>query len=471
MADADSVAAAGTPTAQRLPTPLRLALATIAILGFLLAGLVFLIEREADRLMAERTVSTLAGELDILRRARDNGGLPALTALVRERSSLGHDLVYFLKSAEGSRLAGNVAIEPKLAAGGSRLYQLSATTLDGRPRAAAGVNVPAGEGATLMLLRDIEDAREFSVHLQRLALGAAALIAILGLSGGLFVSGIFNRRLSEIAKASGAFVSGDLTRRIPRDGKGDEIDTLAANLNAMLERIEELLAALREVSDNIAHDLKTPLTRLRNSAEAALRDPAGEPAYRLGLERTLDEADSLLQTFNALLLIARLEAGAVDESKSTVDVTELATDMIELYQPLADEAGLSLTANIAPGLFAEINRQLVSQALANMIENAIKYSPTSAAVGQIRVSADRNSGGELVLAVTDSGPGIPAEDREKVLKRFVRLEQSRSQPGTGLGLSLVAAVARLHNGRVELLDNDPGLVITLTIPPVIRART
>ncbi len=233
----------------------------------------------------------------------------------------------------------------------------------------------------------------------------------------------------------------------------------------MLARIEELMASLREVSDNIAHDLKTPLNRLRNRAEAALRSPDGAASYRDGLTKTIEEADELIKTFNSLLLIARLEAGAVAESMALVDLAAIIGDVAELYEPVAEEAGLKLEVSAAPSLSVIANRELVSQAVANLVDNAIKYSAGHARERGSSISiALARAGDQVEVAVGDRGPGIPPQDRERAFKRFVRLEKSRSQPGSGLGLSLVAGVARLHGGSVRLEDNAPGLRVVLALP-------
>src|SRR6266702_548715 len=235
------------------------------------------------------------------------------------------------------------------------------------------------------------------------------------------------------------------------------MSSLASNLNVMLERIEALMTGLKEVSDNIAHDLKTPLTRLRNRAEETLAKSGSEAEYRAALERTIEESDGLIRTFNALLMIARAESGQAREVMTEFDAAEIVRDVGELYEPLADENGLAPVKG---------NRELVSQALANLVDNAIKYARPEAANGanaEILVTA-QGEGDRILLAVADHGPGIAHEDRGRVIERFVRLEQSRSEPGSGLGLSLASAVAHLHAGELRLEDNGPGLRAVIALP-------
>jgi signal transduction histidine kinase len=235
----------------------------------------------------------------------------------------------------------------------------------------------------------------------------------------------------------------------------------------MLGRISELMEGLKEVSDNIAHDLRTPLTRLRNHAEAALAFGGDAATYRQALEKTIEESDQLIRIFNALLLIARAEAGGDLGPLQPFDVGEAARSVAELYEPIAEEEGVELTIRAEDGLEVRGNRELIGQAIANLVDNALKYGAPQKGIADAKPDVGitaRRAGRSIVLTVADRGPGIAPADRARVLDRFVRLEGSRSRPGSGLGLSLAAAVARMHGGTVDLEDNQPGLRVRLTLP-------
>ena len=435
-------------------SPLRTALAVLALLLPVSALIATFVGREVNRIFAEQTIGLLRAELDYLRADFDRGGVDALASAVRVRAAAAPMNLYQLTLVNPVRTVGNLV-------GSFAEVTETGSVFSADASVAAGVAVSIPGGSRLLVARRIDDQREVADRLRYAAFTGVLLLSGLALVFGGVASMRLNQRIADINLTARSIMSGDFSRRVPRDGSGDEFDELAGSLNSMLVRIEDLMQALREVSDNIAHDLKTPLTRLRNRAEAAIRDDSAA-AHREGLERVIEEADGLIKTFNALLLIARLEAGAVDATRTQCDIAELVRDVAELYQPVADEANLQIVFAAASPFVLGLNKQLVGQAVANMLDNAIKYSAGARGASAVAVSVQPSPDGcEIVIA--DRGPGIAAGDREHATKRFVRLEQSRSLPGTGLGLSLVAAVARLHNGSVRLEDNAPGLRIVLQL--------
>lgn len=451
-------------------TAFRLAAVTVAaylICAGLIVGLLFW---QTNRILTNQVLATLRSEAQLLEAEAQADGLPALTRAVEVRSQPDGLGLYYLASPTGAKLAGNLSrLPPEIAesrSGGVFRYTKDVDAGED-PRLGVAIPVELSGGEHLIVGRDIEEQRRFADEMGSIFLIGFGLLSLAGVAGGFFISRIVLKRIEAINAASRSIMHGDLSRRVELSGSGDELDDLAGNLNAMLDRIEALMNGLREVSDNIAHDLKTPLNRLRNSAEAALRDSRGEDACRQGLEHTIEEADELIKTFNGLLLIARLEAGALELSAERFDLGQVVRDVAELYEPVADERQLELAIDAGDGPTVSANRQLVGQAVANLIDNAIKYSAGTVeahAVGpEITVSVAERDGG-MEISVGDRGPGIAAADRERVLRRFVRLEKSRTEPGTGLGLSLVQAVARLHGGSVRLEDNKPGLRVVLTLP-------
>ena len=453
-------------------TPFRLTLAYLGMFVVAAAVTVLFVAWRANELLTTKVVETLAAEIIGLREQFEAGGPERLAAVIAQRAAQPGASLYLLLGG-GHKIAGNLeAVPPELeAAPTGSVFRYARPGETGRgQRRAVGVALPVPSGLLLIVGRDIEDLRRFAETMGELGLLCISLVSLFGIGAGLLISRSVLRRIEAVTDASSTIMAGDLSKRIPRTGSGDELDRLAASLNAMLARIEQLVVALREVSDNIAHDLKTPLTRLRNRAEAALRSADGA-SYRDGLTKTLEEADELIKTFNSLLLIARLEGGAVAESMGPVDPAAIIGDVAELYEPAAEQVGLELKITSADGLAVFANRELVSQAVANLVDNAIKYASDVAGAerGSISISlgkvADR-----IEITVADRGPGVAPKDRERALKRFVRLEESRSRPGSGLGLSLVAAVARLHGGSIRLEDNAPGLRAILALPALAAGR-
>jgi signal transduction histidine kinase len=382
--------------------------------------------------------------------------------------------LYIIAGPAGDILAGNVAsVQPGVfeEAGWTSVpfrYQRYADSGIGRRHMAVANIFVLDNGLRVLIGRDLGEPEAFR-GLVRQALMIA--LAIMGLGAIIIWFGIGRNALKRIDRMSDAgkkIMAGDLSQRLPVGGSGDEFDRLSVSLNTMLERIEKLNEGLRQVSDNIAHDLKTPLTRLRNKAADAL-DTAEPETRRVALEGIISESDQLIRTFNALLMISRVEAGSVAAEMSLIELSAIVADSAELYEPVAEEAGLALTSAIEPGIEIQGNRELIGQAIFNLIDNAVKYSSDTKDAGEVSLKLARRPDG-ICLSVADHGPGIPAEKREDVLKRFVRLDESRSKPGTGLGLSLVEAVMELHSGRLELSDTDPdnaerrGLTVSMVFP-------
>lgn len=319
-------------------------------------------------------------------------------------------------------------------------------------------------GLILVVGRDVVERRGFTaIIFQSFLFGVGGILLFSLIAGGVTAVRVL-RRIDAIASTSRMIMSGNLSERVPITKRNDEFDGLAQNLNQMLDRIEQLMVGLKEVTDNVAHDLKTPLTRMRNRAEAALREGHNETTQREALETVIGESDQLIKTFNALLMIARAEAGAPSGAFAEVDLSAVAADVAELYGPVAEDAGIELQTLVTDGIKARANRELIGQALVNLVENALKYyEPAEGKAGKITVGI-RNAGDRVLIEVGDNGPGIALEDRGRVVERFVRLEKSRTEPGSGLGLSLVAAVARLHRGTFRIEDNNPGVRAVIDLP-------
>ncbi len=455
-------------------TTFRLTLAYLTIFALFSVFLLGFFALNTRRLITEQINSTVNAEINGLAEQYEQGGIRRLVATVDVRSHRPGSNLYLVTTPNGQGLAGNVAsLEPgTLDATGWRETAYRRLGEADAPNHNALVRVSELPGGFRLLVgRDLEERERLFDIIAVAGRWSIAIMVVLGLAGGLFVSRRVLRRVDAMSDTARTIMAGDLSGRLPVNGSGDELDRLADNVNVMLERIEMLLRGFKEVSDNVAHDLKTPLTRLRNRCEAALRAAASEQEYRAALEATIEESDGLIRTFDALLMIARAESGEAGSGMVVCDAAEIVRDVGELYEPLAEENGLRLKVEAPGPAPVKAHRELISQALANLLDNALKYGvlagggdPNSVATtGEIRVIADVE-GDRVRLSVGDNGPGIPPSECARVIERFVRLEQSRSKPGSGLGLSLVAAVARLHGGELSLGDNAPGLVATLVLP-------
>jgi signal transduction histidine kinase len=451
-------------------TTFRLSLTYLALFSAAAILAIVYIYWNTTVLLSQQLSQTIDAELKGLAEQYRAGGLEQLVRTVAERSGTPGNSLYLVADKEGRKLAGNLsAVTPDLWNSlGPVEFVYRRPAPGGVENRLAFANVfRLPSGYRLIVGRDIEDRRQLARMVRTTMLWGLGVMALFGIGGGYWVSRRLLARIDSLSDTTRTIMEGDLSGRLPVNGSGDELDRLAQSLNLMLARIEQLMAGLREVSDNIAHDLKTPLSRLRNRVEAALREPYGEPVYREALDRTIEEADGLIKTFNALLSIARIEAGAGPENRETLDVSALLRDVAELYEPVAEERGFELKAEAEAPVHIKADRQLIGQAIANLVDNAIKYGSVETAVGSARLEVTVSAvakNGVAEIIVTDRGPGVPIAERERVLDRFVRLEASRSEPGSGLGLSLVAAVARLHGGSLRLEDNAPGLKVILALP-------
>jgi signal transduction histidine kinase len=446
-------------------TAFRLALAYLVLFSLsalALLGFVYVVTSAfTERQLAATIDAEIAGLVEHYR-AR---GLIGLHRAVQRRSTSQPPSggVYLLTDPMLRPLAGNIDDWPDDLPDGDGVIRFAVDAFpDGEQlerRSALARTFRLGGGYRMLVGRDIEDRVRVQQLIAAAMLWGTGLTLLLGLAGGLLMSRPMLRRIDDVNRTTREIMAGDLSRRLPESGSGDELDELAGNVNRMLARIERLLEAMRQVTDNVAHDLRTPLNRLRSRIEVALMGELAPEQARAVLEAGLKDADGLIFTFNALLDIARAESGAARESFEEVDLGALAADVAELYQPLAEDRDIRLVVQAPQGVRARLHRHLIAQALANLLDNAVKYTMPGG-----RITLEVQPGPPPAVVVADSGPGIPECQRARVLERFVRLEPDRSTPGNGLGLSLVEAVTRLHHAELVLEDARPGLAVTLRLP-------
>ena len=450
------------PTRLLRATGFRIALLYLLLLLATLLVLVGFIYWSTAELIEGQAKDTVDAEIRGLAEQYRDEGLPRLVEVIAERSGAQGvpKGVYLLTDWQYQPLAGNLSAWPQGqpdAQGWLRVRLQRLTEPDPQPHTILGRQFELAGAFHLFVGRDIEEHGLFRRNMVEAFAWAFLPALVLGVLGGVLIGRYSLKRVEAVSAAAADIVAGDLTRRVPVTGSGDEFDRLATTINEMLERIAQLMSGMRLVTDSLAHDLRSPLTRARSSIDRALSRGVDSGDYRLALEQTATELETILRTFESLIQIAQAEAGADRLPRESVDLSALAGDLLEVYQPAAENAGLSMQSAIEPGLSVTGHRQLLAQAVANLLDNAIKFTPRG---GRIALSLARQ-GGRIELSVADNGPGVPAADRERVLQRFVRLDASRGTPGSGLGLSLVAAVAKLHGATLELSDNAPGLRVTL----------
>jgi len=429
----------------------------LVLLGFIYWSTVAVIERQ--------TAETIESEIRGLAEQYRQQGVTRLVQVIGERSGDKGDRnnVYLLTDSNLKRLAGNVRSWPAAATASGQWVNLGLQRRENDrfvPHEIQARTFTLPDGHRLLVGRDMYEKTKFRNTVVETLAWALAATVVLGLIGGLFVSRRMLRRVDQVSHTAQGIMQGDLSRRMQKSGSDDEFDRLAESLNAMLDQIERLMTGMRWATESIAHDLRSPLTRLRTRIELALRDSPDSSQDRAALADALAQTDAALALFDSLLKIATAEAGVAPTELTCLDLAALARDATELYEPVAEDKGIALETHVPGHAPVRGQSQLLAQAVANLLDNAVKNTPSG---GRISVSLE-NVPPDVVLFVADNGPGVPEADRERVLERFVRLEPSRRGPGTGLGLSLVAAVAKLHGATLRLEDNSPGLKVSLRLP-------
>jgi signal transduction histidine kinase len=469
-------------------------------LAFALSLLAYVYYTTAGRLTLNAGIDAQS-EFEALRDLYLSDGMERLNQAVIERSTGPGPLLYVLADPNGRVISGDFDALPRqpqgpapsagadaaegVAAGRPRLsapavienidfaFQQPGENGALQRRQAIGRMSRVGSGWTLLVARDLGDDDATVRQISNVVWLGGFVGLLLSLAGGVLVAGQAARRASELSRTARDVMRGDLARRAPVSSVGDEFDDLGQALNQMLGRIENLVQGARHAGDAIAHDLRSPLTRLKGRLEQALSEASNDAERRAAIEGAMDDADALLETFNALHKLSRLQ-DPEQWALKPIDATGLAHEMAELFGPAAEDAGLVFTTDIEDGLIVNGDHSLLAQALANLLDNAIKYTPAGA---EVAVAARTLDDGMIELAISDHGPGIPEDQRERVRNRFVRLESARSTPGAGLGLSLTSAVAEVHRGELMLADahpetpDRPGLRASLVLPPVQAASS
>jgi signal transduction histidine kinase len=428
------------------------ALGAVALLGAVYFAVSQVVDGSTDNLI-EAEVQGLREQVLVLSRSD-------FIELVEQRSQ-DQDVrgaVYLMVDPQLRPVAGNVPAWPKVAANQGKWIQFKVSVPFGdetREHEMRAETFPLFGGYRMLVGHDVQERQDVKSLMMRGLIAAVVLTMLLGLGGGFWMGRRILKQAGAISAVATQIMRGDLSQRLPVRDAEDELDTLAREINAMLDKIEQLTLGMRTVLDSAAHDLRTPLNRLQATAEAAMSQLAPASTERRVLERVTTEVDHMRSTLDALLRIALAETGTV--AREAVDLSELVASMVELYAPVSEERGIRLESSVIDGAQVQGSRQLLAQALANLLDNAIKFTPAG---GHIRVALRRTGNGHEVV-VEDDGPGIPADKREIVLGRRVRLDEARKFPGSGLGLSLVAAVTKLHGARLVLDDAEPGLRVAL----------
>ncbi len=429
--------------------------AIFAVSAALLGAAVFLAARSALEQQMTARIETdmayLAGEFR-------EGGLERLLTTVMSRGRGPIALDYLVQDHSGAHLAGEIPSTPDLQPGWTTVRIPVATEDNGRPERTRALVIDLGGGLLLAVGDDLGRIGEIEEAVATAYLWTVGLVAVLGIGGGILLSRAFLARVDAISRTAEAIIGGDLARRVPVRGTNDDLDRLAGTLNHMLDRIGTLMDSLRQVSTDVAHDLRTPLSRLYQRLEDARLHARSVQEFETANDAALREAEGLLETFSALLRIAQVEGASPRASFGPVDLSAVATAVVDAYRPDAEDGGHQIVSAIAPSITVQGDQELLTQALANLVENGLRHTPAGT---RIMVAVRPDCGQGCSLIVQDDGPGVRLSDMPHLINRFYRVDRSRTTPGNGLGLSLVSAVADLHEAALQIEACDPGLRVRL----------
>ncbi len=439
----------------------RFAIVYAVLLAASAAALALFLWWSTAGLLDRQTEAAIRADAQGLSERWDEGGLPALVLTIDERLSgnVDDDAIYLLTDSTMSRIAGNLQRWPNSVQETSAWYELPVQRA-GLASLALVQRYDLPGSYHLLIGRDVKVRAQLRRLLTDALLWALVIVAAMATAGALLVRSLLRRTLANVSATATAIAAGDFAQRVKLTGRGDEFDQLAEVINDMLDRIGRLMDGVRQVSNSIAHDLRTPITRARTRLEDAALHAGTQEDLRAAIERAIADLDGIVAVFQALLRISEIEAGSRRSAFAPLDVAPLLADVAELYGAVAEEQNVTVAVEAPDHLPAYGDRDLIQQAIANLVDNAVKFSPAG---GTVRLRAGPLGTG-LEIAVIDEGPGIPLNDRKRAPERFFRGEAARSTPGAGLGLALVQAVAQLHGGMLHLADAAPGLAATLLLP-------
>ncbi len=440
---------------------IRFAILYAAVFGLSATVLAVSLWYSTVGLLNRQTETAIKLDAQTLARHFNQGGLPELSRTIRNRlsGSVSDNALYFLGDPSDNRIAGNLSRWPPGVVKPRFWYRLNVDRF-GTQTVALLQFYKLPDGFHLLVGRDVRTRARLGQILREGLFSALSSMVLLGLIGAMVIRSLFTRALADISETTRAISRGDLSRRVPRTKEGDEFDQLAETINEMLDRISRLMDGVRQVSNAIAHDLRTPVARARARLEDAALHAKTADELRAAMERSTGDLDNVMNVFQALLRIAEVEAGARRSAFAEIDLAPILADLQEFYEAAADEREVMLVGRWDPQLNVIGDREMIQQAVANLLGNALKFSPSGGLVTLLAVSDDS----AVRIVVTDQGPGIPEIERPRAVERFYRAEAARNTPGSGLGLALVSAVAQLHNGLLRLEDNEPGLKAVLELP-------